>query len=167
MHYRRMLKRGTTEAATVADRFRKKYVISGDTGCWVWQDNDRSGYGFLSVNKQKQMAHRVSYELHVGPIPEGLQIDHLCRNKMCVNPDHLEAVTQQENILRSNNLAAQWARRTVCHICGGPFHIWKGRRVCRHCQLERNRRWREANPEKARKSMRESQRRYRERKKAG
>lgn len=137
-HYKRMRKRGTTDATTTRSRFDAKYAVDPD-GCWVWTDAARAGYGFLLVNGKKQMAHRVSYELHVGPIPEGLQIDHLCRNKLCVNPTHLEPVTQRENILRSDNMAARWARRTECHVCGGELK-WRGdRRYCVECERRRGR----------------------------
>lgn len=75
--------------------------------CWIWQgaqsgpDAPRGmGYGLATYEGKRQQAHRVSYQVFVGPIPDGLQIDHTCRQRMCVNPDHLEPVTQQENLLR-------------------------------------------------------------------
>jgi hypothetical protein len=73
------------------------YVIDAD-GCWLWQRgvNPVSGYGMLG----RRWAHRVVYEREVGPIPEGKELDHLCRVKACVNPDHLEAVTKSENAKR-------------------------------------------------------------------
>lgn len=81
----------------------------------------------------------MSHELHKGPIPEGLVIDHLCRNRGCVNPDHLEAVTQRENILRGEGLAAANARKTHCPK-GHPYsgeNLYvvpsSGRRQCRIC----------------------------------
>jgi hypothetical protein len=77
------------------------YVIDDATGCWVWGlalDND--GYGRAQVGPVKRLAHRVEYERRVGPIPPGLVIDHLCRNRACVNPDHLEPVAQVVNIRR-------------------------------------------------------------------
>ena len=79
------------------------YVIDEATGCWVWQRSMNStGYGRMNVGSQRnRLAHRVFYERLVGPIPEGLQLDHLCFNRACVNPDHLEPVTNQENMLRA------------------------------------------------------------------
>jgi hypothetical protein len=73
------------------------------TMCWIWQLKraPRTGYGVVRVNGQDLMAHRLEYERANGPIPEGMQIDHLCRVRECVNPDHLEPVTPQENTRRS------------------------------------------------------------------
>jgi hypothetical protein len=74
------------------------YEIDFVTGCWVWQRaRDKKGYGFVRVSGRNRRAHRVLYEQAKGPIPEGLQLDHLCRNTSCVNPNHLEPVTNIEN----------------------------------------------------------------------
>lgn len=88
--------------------------------CWEWQGiRTRDGYGFM-VRKEpggrprKIMAHRYSYEMEVGPIPDGYQIDHLCRNEPCVRPDHLEAVPPRVNVERSLGPAAINARKTHC-----------------------------------------------------
>lgn len=79
--------------------------------CWEWTGSvNGSGYGSYA----QQMAHRFSYEMYKGKIPDGLTIDHLCRNKKCVNPEHLEAVTSRENNLRSNSSSAKHARATEC-----------------------------------------------------
>lgn len=74
------------------------HVSKENGGCWPWQGfTDFNSYGRFS---RYGLAHRFAYEFLVGPIPKGLEIDHLCRNKSCVNPDHLEAVTHRENIRR-------------------------------------------------------------------
>ena len=76
------------------------YIVD-ESGCWLWQGyKNPKGYGIAGHNGKICRAHRVMYEELVGPIPEGLDIDHLCRVRHCVNPDHLEPVTRRENILR-------------------------------------------------------------------
>lgn len=79
--------------------------VRAPSGCWIWLGSRHSqGYGLITLNdpKRTQYAHRVSYELHVGPIPEGMVIDHLCRREACIRPEHLQAVTQQVNVRRGS-----------------------------------------------------------------
>lgn len=89
-------------------RNRVSYLVDPETGCWVWQrDVNTLGYGRVYDPKTKRVslyAHRVYYEKHRGPIPDGHVIDHLCRNTSCVNPGHLEAVLQKENVRRGKRV---------------------------------------------------------------
>lgn len=130
--------------ATDADRIHRNVLID-ENGCWVWRRRvNRGGYetGNRRVDGRKVTfrAHRLSYETFVGPIPEGLSIDHLCRNRRCANPEHLEAVTQRENLLRSPfTTTSHHAAKTAC-IHGHPFDEENtyfrrnGGRDCRACQ---------------------------------
>lgn len=104
--------------------------------CWSWLgDRTPYGYGRFSFRGRAVAAHRFAYELLRGPIPDGLVIDHLCRVKHCVNPAHLEPVTQRENVLRGESIPAQYARRTHCERCGTQLEALPGApaRRQRHC----------------------------------
>lgn len=125
---------------------------SEPNGCWLWtgatagRDDDHA-YGRIWSGLRSEnghplaiQAHRAVYELAVGPIADGLQIDHLCRNPRCVNPDHLEPVTYEENQRRGNSPMAQQARQTHCKR-GHPLddentYHWKGTRRCRRCNAD-------------------------------
>lgn len=85
------------------------------TGCWFWYGElDQKGYGRTCNNGKFVSAHRASYMRHVGPIPDGMQLDHLCRQPSCVNPGHLEPVSLRENVLRGVGISAQNRRLTHC-----------------------------------------------------
>lgn len=82
------------------ERFRSKFGID-ERGCWVWTANTvNGGYGRVRLNGRMILSHRLAYEALSGPIPDGLQLDHLCRNRACCNPEHLEPVTNRENVMR-------------------------------------------------------------------
>ena len=84
-------------------------------GCWIWKDSkSRAGYAQFFTQGRRPVAHRVSYELFVGPIPEGLDLDHLCRNTSCVRPTHLEPVTRRENLVRGTGFIAVNAQKSHC-----------------------------------------------------
>ena len=123
-------------------------VSKNKEGCWNWigaisplRGIKNRGYGFFHVNKNKVQAHRFSYELAKEKIPEDFVIDHLCKNSLCVNPAHLEAVTSEENTMRGNSPQAINARKTHCHL-GHKFtpentYTQPSRpksRTCRACQ---------------------------------
>ncbi len=126
----------------VAERFWAKVELTED--CWVWTGHLRRGYGTLMQDGRDGSAHRFAYESFVGPIPEGLEIDHLCRNRACVNPAHMEPVSRRENILRGEGTAAKNARKTHCKrghaLSGENVYLYRGTmRHCRECNRERGR----------------------------
>lgn len=113
--------------------------------CWVWTDAlDRDGYGNFGVDGAHLRPHRFAYELLVGPIPDGLVLDHLCRVRRCVNPTHLEPVTPAQNTFRGRALPVINARKTHC-VNGHPFDdentiiTASGKRRCRACTRKSNR----------------------------
>lgn len=115
-----------------------------ESGCLEWQGClSASGYGRIGIEKKTFRVHRVAWEMVRGPIPEGMVIDHLCRNKKCCDPEHLEVVTQKENVRRGNS-GKRNAEKTHC-IHGHPFdevntYVSKtGSRQCLACTKARNR----------------------------
>ena len=134
LHHRKLL----SPHPTPIERFLASFSIE-ETGCWLWQGTlDTGEYGLFFAEKIYFGAHRWSYEWFIGPIPDGLTIDHLCRVHRCVNPDHLEPVTHRENCLRGIAPAAQNAHKTHCKY-GHEFTPKntrprpEGGRTCREC----------------------------------
>jgi hypothetical protein len=122
---------------TAKERFWPK--VAKTDGCWLWTASlNNKGYGEFRFQGRTSLAHRVAYELLIGPIPEGLSLDHLCRNPRCVNPAHLEPVTHQENMRRTGPARIQ-AHCLRGHELKEPnlYVSRRGARSCRACALQR------------------------------
>lgn len=133
------------------ERFWSKVEVNHPAGCWEWTSANRiCGYGRFSGTREQGnfLAHRVSVHLLIGEIPEGAALDHLCRNKLCVNPDHIEIVTPVINSLRGYSEPAQNKRKTHC-IHGHELtpentavpKAFPTYRVCRECRKEKKRKY--------------------------
>lgn len=132
---------------TLEERFWAK--VKKTDSCWLWQGyiHPLTGYGTIQISGKPELVHAVSYKLVGKIIPEGMELDHLCRNRACVNPDHLEPVIHRDNVLRGINACAQNARATHCPQ-GHPYDLFNtyripsGGRGCRTCRMEENRKYR-------------------------
>ncbi len=113
--------------------------------CWVWTaSNNGNGYGVIGLGKQNAYVHRISYEWQYGPIPLMYEIDHICENRSCVNPTHLQLATHQQNIARSASPPAKNTKKTHCpkghaYTPENTYRQKKGGRYCRACAIERMR----------------------------
>lgn len=143
-------------------------LIQHTSTCWIWKGSPEGsrGYGRFSYRNRPWMAHRFSYELFVGSIPDDMQIDHLCGRTLCVNPNHLEVVTLYTNLMRGAGAGSVNARKTHCHR-GHEFsdentYLTNGGRQCLACKKQ----WSVDNAHKRRAIGAAAQRRYREKQKA-
>lgn len=137
----------TAGSIELPEKITKHIEIDGASGCWNWTHTLRpDGYGLVSIGgpgeRRQQRVHRVVYKLAVGPIPDRWVVDHLCRNRRCVNPEHLEAVEHRTNTLRGVSPAPSKAAQTHC-IHGHELtadnvyiHPKRGTRNCHTCLLE-------------------------------
>ncbi len=160
----------TRSPISAIERFTEKWKshphrsLPGKGPCWEWIAGKSSkrttsggtvySYGTFFLEGRQRRAHCVSYEHYIGPVPEGLELDHLCEFKMCVNPLHLEAVTHKENVNRCGSLAgtkASSAAAAAMTHCASGLHKWteettrtdkRGYRECRPCARKRNRSYR-------------------------
>ena len=134
----------------VSDRLWEKVERSDDPdGCWRWTGALAGQYGVIRANGRQQAAHRVSYELELGPIPDGLDLNWTCGHRWCIRPGHLTPATRRETLLRGNTVAARNVGVTHCprghEYNAANTHITRvGRRRCRECDRTKSReRWRQ------------------------
>lgn len=131
---------------TTEERFWQKVEINPD-GCWNWTGSTTKGYGQFGLKGRLVYAHRYSYQTLVGEVPSGLELDHLCRNRQCVNPQHLEEVTHSVNIKRGLGPSISRQRQLSKTHCpsGHPYDntntyvTSQGKRHCRACHTLRER----------------------------
>lgn len=138
------MKRGLKPRPAI-ERLLAKIKFDHATGCWVSQYKPTNqGYTMVGTSPGRfVLAHRLAYEFYRGPIPAGLDLDHLCRVRRCCNPLHLEPVTRRENMVRGESPTMRAHLSNTCkrgHSLLDAYSTKRGGRICRTCQFERNRR---------------------------
>ena len=147
MHHARLRRTGAvgpadTLVVSAIERFRSKIRVT-ENGCHEWTGGrSRDGYGKFYEGDRLHLAHRWSWQQANGAVPSPLELDHLCRNRACVNPAHLEPVTRRTNVLRGIGITAQNAAKTACPkghpYAGANLYVNPaGGRVCRECQRQK------------------------------
>jgi hypothetical protein len=137
------------------ERIWKRILPEPNSGCWIWTgSSDNGGYGTCRWRGRNTKAHIALREALVGDTPVGLELDHLCRTRCCVNPLHLEPVTARENVRRGTSPAARYMAATFCKN-GHPFdeantRRYKKRRYCKTCMEIHSANWKRNNPDRVR-----------------
>lgn len=130
------------------ERLSSKIAIEDESGCWLWLASLRDGYGQVRSGSTVRSAHVVVYELLVGAVDVGMELDHLCRVRHCVNPVHLEQVVHRTNVLRGDAAAASNARKTHCvrghELIDANVYVYGRHRTCKQCLRVRNAMYRSA-----------------------
>jgi hypothetical protein len=128
--------------APIAERLERLSIPEPNSGCRIWLGSIWDGYGCFTVGRKSKRAHIASWEEEKGPVPEGMELDHKCRVRCCIEVSHLEPVIHEVNVQRG--LAAEF-RNFICEKCGSPYEVLqnaRGRnpiRGCRSCTNERRR----------------------------
>jgi hypothetical protein len=124
------------ELRELPERMQRKIVTDNESGCWIWTGANVRGYGYVRVDRKTVLVHRYTLGL-IQKLTAGLQVDHLCRNRSCCNPAHLEEVSPQENFLRSEAVSAVAARTNTCvaglHTLDDSYTKSNGSRQCKAC----------------------------------
>lgn len=131
-------------------RFHAKYSVDPTSNCWIWFAAKGRGYGVISYHGKDRCAHKIAYELTYGKVRRGLELDHLCKQSLCVNPEHLEPVTHSENCKRGRHAEVCRARGALITHCpkghsysGENLYVKpNGRRECRQCVRDAGARYR-------------------------
>lgn len=145
------MKRNDISSAITVDRFMAKVIPEALTGCWLWTGAMQHAYGKFRINMRDVRAHRVSWEMHIGPIPDGLEVCHHCDTPLCVNPDHLFIGTHYDNMTdckQKRRFKPHNILKTHCkhghELSGENLYTYKSGRYCRECRKVQSRKSKES-----------------------